>query len=42
MYALPQRDFSYYVHMIDLRKMQRAGYGCGYHYLLRTGINHLC
>lgn len=38
MYALPQRNFSHYVHVIDLRKMQRARDGCGHHHLCGTGI----
>lgn len=33
---LPQRNFSHYVHVVDLRKIQGAWDGCGHHHLWRT------
>lgn len=41
-FLLPQRNFSHYVHVIDLRKVQRARDGRGHHHLQRTatGTDH--
>lgn len=40
MVALPQRNFSHYVHLIDLRKVQRPWDSSGQHYLHWTGELH--